>query len=339
MKNFLIIICILSISNLFAQDIHLSQIFNAPMLLNPANTGAFEGAYRIGGFYRNQWNSVTIPYQTYGANAELSLFKNAFETSYLGAGVSFVGDKAGDGNYTTNQFAMSVAYHQGLNTDYNHYVSLGFKAGVIQRNVNLSKFYYGSQITATGFDNSLPSGENILFPKLTNSDFAIGVSYFNGVSDDVSITVGGSYHHLKRQNFSFFDNENLTDNLYSRFNFYATFDMSVGDYYKFSPRLFLQKQGPNSEFIPGIQFTRYLSDDDERRQASAGIYWRAKDALIFTAKTTIYDLTIGLSYDVNLSLLTRASRGRGGPEITIEYMGFLSRERTYVRKKVKCPKL
>lgn len=43
-------------NNAFAQDLHFSQFFNAPLLTNPANTGFIpEGDYRIGFNIRNQW--------------------------------------------------------------------------------------------------------------------------------------------------------------------------------------------------------------------------------------------------------------------------------------------
>jgi len=340
MKKILLIITLLCFQGLIqAQDIHLSQFFNAPMLLNPSNTGLFEGQYRLGGFYRNQWSSVTKPYQTFGFNGELSLFKDALDIDYMGIGVMFTNDKAGDGNYSTRNFAMSVAYHKGLNSDYNHYISAGFCAGIIQRNLDLSKLYFDNQLTATGYDQSLPSGENINFNKVSHSDYSAGITYFNGVNDMYNLIFGASYHHIKKQNFTFF--ESRSDVLYSRMNAYASVDYIPNEYLKVSPRVLYQVQGPSSELIPGIQCTYYLTpfDDDVRRNISGGLYWRSKDAIILTAKTTFLDLSVGLSYDINLSTLSRVSRGNGGPEITLEYMGFIPESNRYTRKSVKCPKL
>ncbi|HMZ89019.1 MAG TPA: type IX secretion system membrane protein PorP/SprF, partial [Chitinophagales bacterium] len=58
-------ICCLCASVTYAQDIHFSQFFAAPILVNPANTGNFIGSARIGLNYRDQWGSVTIPYRTF----------------------------------------------------------------------------------------------------------------------------------------------------------------------------------------------------------------------------------------------------------------------------------
>jgi hypothetical protein len=53
-----------------AQDLHFSQFFEAPLLRNPALAGLYEGDIRVQGVYRNQWNSVSFPYQTGSFNAE-----------------------------------------------------------------------------------------------------------------------------------------------------------------------------------------------------------------------------------------------------------------------------
>ena len=49
-----------------AQDLHFSQFFNAPLTVNPANTGFIPDAdYRLGAHYRNQWSSILAkPYKT-----------------------------------------------------------------------------------------------------------------------------------------------------------------------------------------------------------------------------------------------------------------------------------
>jgi hypothetical protein len=56
-----------------AQDIHFSQFSETPLLRNPALAGIFSGDVRVQGVFRNQWNSVTVPYQTSSLNAEYKL--------------------------------------------------------------------------------------------------------------------------------------------------------------------------------------------------------------------------------------------------------------------------
>ena len=56
-----------------AQDIHFSQVDANPMLLNPAYAGFYNGAGRFGAIYRNQWASVSIPFQTFALTGEMAL--------------------------------------------------------------------------------------------------------------------------------------------------------------------------------------------------------------------------------------------------------------------------
>ena len=58
-----------------AQDPHFSMFYMAPMYLNPALTGAFDGNYRASALFRGQWGSVlqneAVPmFRTYTASIE-----------------------------------------------------------------------------------------------------------------------------------------------------------------------------------------------------------------------------------------------------------------------------
>ena len=49
----------------YAQDPHYSNWQMSPLNQNPANTGMFEGDARFILNYRNQWQSVKVPYNTF----------------------------------------------------------------------------------------------------------------------------------------------------------------------------------------------------------------------------------------------------------------------------------
>ena len=56
---FIAVFSILLIAKVQGQDFHLSQYDAAPMYLNPALVGQFDGQYRLHGHYRTQWGSVS----------------------------------------------------------------------------------------------------------------------------------------------------------------------------------------------------------------------------------------------------------------------------------------
>src|SRR5271170_479831 len=87
---------------IFAQDLHFSQFFEAPLLRNPALAGIFTGDYRIQGVYRDQWNSFTNAYKTGSFNGEYKLPIGRTD-DYLTLGLEILYDEAGDAGLTSTQ--------------------------------------------------------------------------------------------------------------------------------------------------------------------------------------------------------------------------------------------
>jgi hypothetical protein len=91
-----------------SQDAHLSMYDAAPLFLNPALTGVFEGNWRLHAQYRTQWKSVNYkPYNS--ALISLDLPKGKW-----GFGGQLMNFRAGIGNYNVVQGAASVAYTHPL---------------------------------------------------------------------------------------------------------------------------------------------------------------------------------------------------------------------------------
>ena len=90
--------------------------------------------------------------------------------------------------------------------------------------------------------------------------------------------------------------------------------------------LCVNMQGENKEIIVGNTFKYYIKEDSkytgiiQRTAVNFGVHYRYGDALIFAFS---YDkrqqYSIGLSYDMNLSGVSRISGFSGGPEITFRY--------------------
>ena len=105
-----------------AQDIHYSLYNMSPLTLNPAHTGAYNGTYRIGGIYRDQYRSITsqqfstpmiyidAPIATLGKK----------QLHWLGIGGMFYQDNAGLAALKTNSFQLSAALHLALDLSLIH---------------------------------------------------------------------------------------------------------------------------------------------------------------------------------------------------------------------------
>ena len=91
---FILLLCQLSAH---AQDVGYSQFYDQPLLRNPALAGIFEGDVRVTASYRNQWESVTVPYRTYSLSAEYKTPFHALlsENSTVTFGLQLMRDVAG----------------------------------------------------------------------------------------------------------------------------------------------------------------------------------------------------------------------------------------------------
>src|SRR6267378_6675680 len=103
-------LCVLLALNSSAQDIHFSQFYASPLSLSPANTGNFNGDWRIMGNYRTQWKEVTKPYVTnsIGFDRQFYLFNEKFS-----GGLFLINDKSG-GNLNVMKICGSGAYHRKI---------------------------------------------------------------------------------------------------------------------------------------------------------------------------------------------------------------------------------
>ena len=81
LKNYALLIVMITALRLGAQDIHFSQYNEAPLLVSPALSGVSYN-YRASVLYKDQWRSVTVPYVTYGGSFEARLKLKAWEKAF-----------------------------------------------------------------------------------------------------------------------------------------------------------------------------------------------------------------------------------------------------------------
>ena len=98
-----------SMSKVNAQDIHFSQVLEAPLFISPANTGFFNGYSRAIINYRNQWGSMGNPYQTIALSADGGLFKSKRRKAFLGLGFTLYNDRAGAAKISKTNAARMAA--------------------------------------------------------------------------------------------------------------------------------------------------------------------------------------------------------------------------------------
>ncbi|MEO7962132.1 MAG: PorP/SprF family type IX secretion system membrane protein, partial [Ginsengibacter sp.] len=320
------------------QDIHFSQFSEAPLLRNPALAGIFSGDFRVQAVYRNQWNSVTVPYQTTSLNAEYKLPVGNTQ-DFLTIGAEILYDKAGTVALTATNVLPVLNYHKSLSADRNMYLSAGFSAGVVQRKLDRSKITTNSQFDGDVYNSALSNGENFANNGYMYFDGNAGLSFNSqlGENEDNNIFFGVAYHHFnKSAKVSFYDGANVA--LVPKVVVSAGLKMSMTDYSYLTFHADYSSQGPSTEIIGGALYSLKLDDpEDPQHVISGGMFIRWNDAFIPVIKMDIRPLAFALSYDVNVSQLKTASQGRGGFELSLSYQKYLDRDNSS-REAVRCPR-
>lgn len=314
-----------------AQDLHFSQYFNTPMLVNPANTGFNpDYDYRIGGNYRNQWASVGgNPYKTMSLWADTKLFTDKFENGWVGVGGSLMKDVA-SGLASTSGY-LSVAYHQMLG--YNSLLSGGFGLGFNSKTIDYGKLSFDNQWNGKFFDVTIPSNEPFAYSQASFLDLQMGLNYAYFASDNLYFNAGISIMHVNTPRESFFDPSVSDNRLSRRYTAFANASIKLQDLWIINPNVYVSKMGNAWEEVLGFTANRDLSGDGTN-QFILGLYYRNKDAIIPMVGFQTNDLKFTFNYDATTSPLGSMNGTRGAYELSIVKSGVFPSSGS---RAVKCP--
>ncbi len=330
MRKLLIILCLCLPFMANGQDIHFSQFYAAPMMVNPANTGNFNGSVRIGGQYRDQWGSVTIPYRTFAAYTDAGIQPKK-AVNRFGIGFAAFNDQAGDGILTTNKLLASAAYHIGYTDKDAVRFALGIQGGIVQKTFDINRLYFDSQWNDYTFDQNIVSGENGASGRIQYADFSAGALLTLIPYEDQRYTLGFSASHINQPAESFLGDENTVG---IRYTATAGAMFAIGGKANLQPQVYVSTQSKAFEVIAGANVTVPMSGaEDDKNALFFGLWNRYNDAVWFAAGTQFSAFTASISYDINISQLRTASSTSGGLEIAAVYI-FGNREKI---DPLKCP--
>ncbi|HWB24602.1 MAG TPA: PorP/SprF family type IX secretion system membrane protein [Chitinophagaceae bacterium] len=316
----------------FSQDLHFSQYFNSPLLVNPANTGFSPDVdWRLGVNYRNQWASITTnPYKTMSAWGDAQLFNNRFPNGWVGIGGSVLKDAAGSGGLTSTKVYGSVAYHQMLGL--NSLLSTGFSLGWVNQRVDFTKLTFDNQWNKNFFDVTIPSGEPFAYSSIGYLDLNVGVNYALFPSDNAYLNAGFSAQHLNRPKESFFSNTDIDARIPVRYTLFMNGSFKINDQWIVNPNTYISEMAKAYEVVLGLN-AHYNLSGDGNTQLIAGLYYRYNDALIPMVGYQLNDYSITINYDVTTSALSTYNQARGAYELAIVKTGIFGGG----FKAVKCP--
>jgi len=321
----------------FAQDIHFSQFNMTPLLINPALTGFSGSDHRASLNYKNQWigmGSAGATYRTAMFSYDTRLLTKKFKTGYIGAGIIAYKDVAGDLKLGTTQLNISFAGIVYINKK--QLISGGLQGGYVQKSISTTDMKWDSQYDeGVGvFNPSLSSNDVVSIPPYRYGDFSGGLAWsysskqsYMSANNQLKINLGIAAFHLNRPNQKLNPyNTNSTDNLNSKFIAHGSALIGIASTnYEFLPSAILFKQGGPFELNMGAMIRCRIKGESrytgyvQAMALSLGAQYRIGDALIPMMMFEYSNYAIGVSYDVNTSMLKQSTGGKGGLEISLRF--------------------
>ncbi len=310
MRNLVFILSFLIAGNIFSQDIHFSQFYNALLTVNPALTGAGAKPLRLGLIYRNQGRTIPVPYKTYTAFIDGRFSFKKVNRTWFGAGLSAYNDHAGDGILSNTFAALSFSVTRGFNRYNTFLVSMGFSAGLLNRSVQFSNLVFDDQWNGVKFDPSLGSNEPFVSQSVFAPDINFGVLISYLFNSDVKMEAGTALHHINKPKTSFYDADNRID---WKLLTHARMEITLDNKSRFVPAVFYSVQASTQELVFGGNLY-YGSSDFE---LIGGLWYRWARDVIPGVGINYRNYNFMLTYDVNISALHGASNYLGGIEISL----------------------
>jgi type IX secretion system PorP/SprF family membrane protein len=321
-------------SRVLAQDVHFSQFYNSPLTLNPALTGAIETDQRFALIHRSQWQSLGAPFRTFSFSYDAPILRGKMKGRYIGIGGNAYSDKAGKSGFGDTQANLSIAY--GMRSTDDAILAFAIQGGYGQRSAVLDGMRWDAQYDGSGYDPSRPTGEAIPNSSSAFVDFSTGVAWQQWESKDIQWTMGASVFHLNEPSVTLFGSNE--DRLLRRYTVHAATRITTKRWVLL-PKVYGSQQGGSREVVLGGLLHRRVGMDSryttDKTSSSfyIGAFYRWNDAIVPMMQIEYKRLlTIGVSYDVNISALSSATRYRGGMELTLQYIG------TFKDKRRKLPK-
>lgn len=315
---------LLASAPLLGQDIHFTQLYESPFLRNPSLAGIYNGQLRASAVFRNQWQSVTVPYKTMGAAVEYKL--NGLcedDLENINLGIQVMRDEAGDSKLQRTQLQAAISYRRKLSNQL--YIAGGFLAGPVSSSFDPRGLKWDDQFVNGVFDPTQPTRQPILNSGRNYFDLSAGLS-LNGGNQYASMQwyTGVALHHINKPSVGFGAANSIDSKLPMKLTLSGGLATAIND---MDDRIIFHAdviwQQPHNEVLISALYKKWLynetGESDQGVSLTMGAIYRWADAICPVVKLNFNQWSVGASYDANISKLTVASQLRGGFEFTLLY--------------------
>jgi type IX secretion system PorP/SprF family membrane protein len=339
MKLFIIetLIVILCISGLCAQDIHFTQFEFSPIHVNPANTGGFNGSYRIGGIYRDQARSISNAYTTPHFYMDATFPWGLRKKDWVGFGLNFLQDKSGVIGLGRSGFIATAAYHLALGKSNSSDLALGVQFGGNSFKINSDK----AKFTENFGQNPTNVDNGSIQVKGNFQDVTIGLAYGRKISTlGHLLKIGFSSAHINRPAYKLISGTGASSNnkLDMLFTGNASLQYHLNEKIDLTPMLWMRNLSKSNE--TSLQcMMGYLYNAEKQIKLNVGLGYRLSDAGQIMLGVDWGKIRAQIAYDQTLSQLSSAQspNGFGAFEIGLAYIGTVIKKPN-PKPKVFCPR-
>ncbi|NCI48619.1 type IX secretion system membrane protein PorP/SprF [Sediminibacterium roseum] len=321
-----------------AQDFTFSQFYEQPLLRNPALAGLFTGDLRISMAYRDQWGSVTVPFRTTSLSIEHKIpVGNNHDVLTVGSQMSM--DGAGDIRLKRTQLLPAINFHKSLNEERDTYLSIAFMGGPVASQFDASQLKFGDQFLNGAYNANNASSQTITNSSYSYWDLSTGLCFSTVFNNNTKFYMAAGISHITKPTIRS-STTTQADFLAPRLMFNIGVNVKAGDNGHVIAFGDYYSQHGNRQLLGGLLYGIDVSRFDDEEPATSfyiGSFLRWNDAVIPVVKMNFDHLSIGVSYDVNISKLKTVSNWRGGLELTASYSGFL-KIRNSTLDRVRCVK-
>ena len=314
----LVISSILTFGELSGQDFHYSQFYNAPVTVNPALTGIFNGDERIMGSLRDQWRPVPVPWFNFSLSYDRKIYPKKSKKGFFGAGAFFNYDVAGDSKLQLANINLAGSYTRVLN--HRNLLTIGALLGYASRGFNPDDLTWDRYWDPNTFtvDPSSGSGESFNYERFGFLESSLGLNYRWQKSSRTKLDLGIGGFHLITPKARFYENE--SQQLPIRFSLYGIYSRKLSDKLDLQLDGLYQKQNAYNEWLVGGYLNFYLNQNRGKEfEFRVGVGYRTRQAIYPKLGIEFKNLFIAASYDIYFDDFSQ-EHGGGGPEIHVRYL-------------------
>jgi len=307
-RGLVLLVAMVLLCRMMAQDAHFTQFYAAPTYLSPAFAGTGSQT-RFALQYRDQWPS--IPGAFVSSNLAVDHYLSELNS---GVGMLVSYDRAGSGALRYTSIGAQYAYE--LRLKHKVYLRPALQFSYVNHAVDWSRLVFGDQLARGG---NVDSYEGFTQRNTKYTDLGGGLLYFTP-----KLWLGIGVHHLNRPNQSLTLRESEVPQ-----------KLSVHGGYRFKVVTPVIKKHPTS-IIAAFNYRAQGKYDQldlgayfERDPIFAGLWYRGlplksyepgianNDAIAVVIGFKVNDWRFGYSYDITISRL--AANTGGAHELTMVY--------------------